>query len=539
MVIIRNLLVFLIYFLFLAEIWNPLHAQDQRHGWNGVIARVISPEVSIIREGSSIPLYKWGMTLFEKDEVQTGERGRAAIRFSSTAKGNEITLGPSTRVRVFKSATNFDHSVYRVTVIEGKIWVTDRPAQSRKVQVSAGMSKIIPLGGEYVVEQLDEQTLTASISGNVKIHDKSTNRYSSLLPGEIASVSHKTGDLILKQIPEQLLADFSSTSVEAGRTAQQIVRILEGKEEMPSEPVVPVEEEPVVSVEENPLVPVEEEPVIPVEDEPVVETEATVEADKPTDPAVLPVAAGSDTTKEVTDSLPASPEGDKMSEPEPEKPVAAEPEKKGDLAPEKTAAETQQASEPDGEKSVSPEKKPDEEPEATTKPEQSAVVEKPEETEPDVSKVPEIQKKKEESFWLKHRWHFITTSTALIFAYLATDEAAKYNDLVSENESLSTQWESATTTSEQTSYEVQYEVNKTKMSNHKTNVDRYNLLSLIALSLEGYLLYDTFFGDNTDSARVGSAVYVRRHFIKPDKISFRFSSPSSSSTIRLSANWKW
>ncbi len=231
MVIIRKSPIILIYFFFVTGGWPPLLAHVQRHGWNGVIVKEVSPGVSVVLYGTAAPIYKWGMSLYEKDEVQTNESGRAIIRFSPKEIGNEIILGSSTGVRISRISSKFDYSVYRVTVLRGKIWVKDLPSQSRKVLVNAGKCKIMPFGGEYVVEQFEKQTLAASSSGNVRVLDKSTNQYTPLPPDEIAAVSAKTGELNLMWIPKRLVESFQSISATSDMSGDEIRKMINERHE--------------------------------------------------------------------------------------------------------------------------------------------------------------------------------------------------------------------------------------------------------------------------------------------------------------------
>jgi len=481
---------------FLCCIWligfcAPLQAQDQSHGWNGVIVKTVSPEVSVIREGSPISIYEWGMTLDENDEVQTGKNGRASVRFSSEAKGNEIILGRSTRVRVSRSSAKFDYSTYQITVIHGKIWAKDFPLQKRKVQVDAGVSHFISAGGEYVVEQLDERTLATSIHGKLRVLDRSLNKYESPLPGEIISVFDTMGILTIRSIPEQLMADFSSPTADSSESAEEIIHFLRfGKERtkatvliVPNTPTVPnaptVPNTPAVSVILNkPSIPVP--PVVPLASGTVIENSGGQPMEKPAIPSnIIPSTTGSD--------LPLSPE------------------------PEPGFGEKQR--------------------EARGIPDPAPP--------PVVVVIPPITEAVPEPLWVRYKWHIVASSAFLFSSWMALEEAKKYNNLASENESLKTQWASASTSSDRTSLEVKYEVNKKKMSTSKTNVDQYNMFSLIAIGFEGYLLYRDFFGNGMDSAKNISQSAVYGNVIKPNSTFFEFSNILATSSIRLSANWKW
>lgn len=142
----------------------------------------------------------------------------------------------------------------------------------------------------------------------------------------------------------------------------------------------------------------------------------------------------------------------------------------------------------------------------------------------------------EHSLFMKYKWHIAATSTFLVFAYLATDEASQYNSLDSENSSLQSQYASATTSSARTVLEVQYEVNKEKMAQHKSNVDLYNYFSIIALSAEAYLLYLYFFSD--DDPAPGNSAY-NHHRLMPDAVSLTTNFEAMNPDLRLFVSWKW
>lgn len=595
MVVKRKLPILLIYMLFLAGPWPPLHAQIQRHGWNGVIVKEISPEVSVIRDGVAQPAIKLGMSLYQDDEVKTGKNGRAAIQFSSKGGGNEVILGPVTRVRVSRTSTKFDYSIYRITVIEGKIQARDLPSQSRKIRINAGKSKIIPFGGEYIVEQSPDQTLATASKGNIRVLDKAKNRYLPLPPGKIASVSGKTGELTIMVVPEPLLTAFKSTETASSKSSQEIKALVndrvsrideileqearEAAEKKAREEALKREQE---EAEQRALAKAirKEEEETARRNRELAEQQAqalaarkkkekaeaaqmisaarktapsgvqsAVKTKQSTHPAnqVASVAKGKAaapdkakvTTEKLVEEQQPVPDREKMAvseEPARENQRVTANEDRGPASKEKLQA----AAEAEEQSPVA------EQQDAPVVEEQSPVriekkgnmgeptrVERAEETILPVEKPLE-----EESLLQTFKWDIVTLSTAVVFSWLATEEAKKYDDLESENDALQAQWANATTTSARNELEVEYEVNKSKMSTYKSNVTLYNSITMLAIIFEGYLIYDHLFGDDPDG---GTASHSPgdKNIMSPDTIVLGLNHPSSPAGINLSLGWKW
>ncbi|MBU2647758.1 FecR family protein [bacterium] len=518
-----------------------MNAQTESHGWNGVVVKEVSASAGVDRGGTLQPIYKLGMALYEGDAVETDEKGRAKIQFSSNAEGNEIILGPSTRVRVSRSSIQLDQSVYRVTVLKGKIWARDLPSQSRKVHVSAGKSKIVPFGGDYIVAQTDRRTLLAGSSGRVRVYNQSTNRYVMLMPGEIASVSVKTGELTTISIPEQLMADFQSPAIKSSKPTRKIIRLLEGgitDEEVSAE----LNEEETsgntailasgvaagVSSQPGGSVVKTGSAAAPFSGK---ESATRLERDATTPSTQGPVIEPSDGQK-------AENQGDR----------SAEAQENGKMAETSPAADNQQ--QPAGSKTQTPadaSRKTQRPPDNTDKV-QSPVVRKGQnrkDTKKTVlskdrteSTAP-ILKREEKSLWQTFKWDIVTGTTALFFSWMSAEEASKYDALESKNKTVQDLWAAATTTSARTAYEVEYEVNKSKMSTHKSNVALYNNLVVLAVLFEGYLIYDHIFGSDPDDSMAAAHYDHKEHFIRPDTINLGLNNPSSGPGVRFSLGWKW
>ena len=199
------------------------------------------------------------------------------------------------------------------------------------------------------------------------------------------------------------------------------------------------------------------------------------------------------------------------------------------------AEEAQQASQ-DPNAAVDEKKEEDPATETIVKQEQSAEKETLEPSITQAEPAP-VQPQEEEPFWIRHKWHIVLTSTALVFAWLSAEEATQYDALATKNTTLKTAWSNASTTTERNSLEVDYEVNKAKMELNKTNVDRYNYILLIAIGLEGYLIYDDLFGD--DGYFADSRQNHDKGLLKPYRIDFGLNGPTPGSGIRLSLGWNW
>lgn len=569
MVITRKLLKIKILLLILAVCAPPLSAQVNRHGWNGVIVNEISPTVQIVRDGASLPIYNWGMSLYEKDEVHTGENGRAEIRFSSKGNANEVIIGPDTEVRITRTTSRYDYSVYRISVLKGKIWAKDLPSQSRKVQVNAGKSKIIPFGGEYVVEQTGDQTLAVAGSGsNIRVLDRSTERYTPMPADKITAVSADTGELMMVPVPEPLITDFQSKTGDTVKPGKEIKAIVddrvarideileqearEAEAKKAREAALKAEREAEALRERQAAMQAKQEAEQKArEAELKARQEAARKAEQKTAPqpmaAAAPATAESqqDSGKKRAEKAESSPKTAEKSEKAGDQPmqqqsdrVAQQADAAGEEKPMQEASETKPppartTAQKETQPQISPVRIKREEPEQKSKPLVKTV------TRPRKTPVAQRKVKKEESLLQTFKWDLVTGSAILLFSWMSTEEAKKFDDLESANENLQTSWESATTTSARNELEIKYEVNKAKMNTHQSNVTLYNNLTILLVILEGYLIYDHIFGDDADDEMADARSGRRRHPMNPHTVKLGFKDPASPSGLRLSLGWKW
>lgn len=86
-------------------------------------------------------------------------------------------------------------------------------------------------------------------------------------------------------------------------------------------------------------------------------------------------------------------------------------------------------------------------------------------------------------------WHAAAISIALVSIYLSKMEAQKYRDLLDENESLKNKYNNSLSISERTIWQAEYDSNLDEMSTHKTNIQIYDTVTILALVWEVYLLW--------------------------------------------------
>jgi hypothetical protein len=147
-----------------------------------------------------------------------------------------------------------------------------------------------------------------------------------------------------------------------------------------------------------------------------------------------------------------------------------------------------------------------------------------------------VEAEDEESFLSKYGWHITASSTFLSFNYLALQEANSYNELASENDDLQTRYSNSTSTSERASLLTDYEVNKEKMSKHKSYMQLYNIFALGAMAWEGYLLYDLFFGD-ADESKGEKPLNDGLSLYQNETVNLNYIPQTTG--IRFSFNWYW
>ncbi len=129
-------------------------------------------------------------------------------------------------------------------------------------------------------------------------------------------------------------------------------------------------------------------------------------------------------------------------------------------------------------------------------------------------------------------WHIIAISGTVLSAYLATTQAASYNDLASENEGLESDIAATSTTAEYESLKGDYESNQDAMTGHKSNVTLFNTLTVVFLAWEAYLWY--FGSDSGDTAALIPGNSSTDLAFKPE-LGYQTGQLYS----KLSVSWKW
>ncbi|MBU3917307.1 hypothetical protein KKA14_17375 [bacterium] len=180
--------------------------------------------------------------------------------------------------------------------------------------------------------------------------------------------------------------------------------------------------------------------------------------------------------------------------------------------------------------SIQLEKKPEEK----LKEQKPELVQKVEKTPVQITQLTKKAEEEEQGFISKHKWHITASSIFLVSFWLSSNEISAYKSLDSDNSSLQSQYASASV-SERTQLEIDFEVNKEKMKQHKENMELYNMVGYAALLWESYLLYLWYF----DSDNETPSEKQTRSNIWPTNIQLVSNHQLPNPSIRLSATWNW
>ena len=85
-------------------------------------------------------------------------------------------------------------------------------------------------------------------------------------------------------------------------------------------------------------------------------------------------------------------------------------------------------------------------------------------------------------------WHYAAVSVTLVSALMSYNAAKSYNDLSAKNSTLATQYANSSSSSEQASYKSEYDSNASKMKSYKRSLQTWDILTLLGLGWEAYLL---------------------------------------------------
>jgi len=100
--------------------------------------------------------------------------------------------------------------------------------------------------------------------------------------------------------------------------------------------------------------------------------------------------------------------------------------------------------------------------------------------------------------WSDYKWDGVAVGTLITSIWLSLEEAKKYNSLESDNSTIKSQYAAATTQTDRTNLNIEYEVNKEKMAQYLEQITLYNYVSYIAIIWESYLIYDRFYGSSNE-----------------------------------------
>ena len=112
----------------------------------------------------------------------------------------------------------------------------------------------------------------------------------------------------------------------------------------------------------------------------------------------------------------------------------------------------------------------------------------------------ETEAQSEKSSFSEYTWHYAAVSVTLVSALMSYNAAKSYNDLSAKNNTLATQYANSSSSSEQASYKSEYDSNASKMKSYKSSMQTWDILTLLGLGWEAYLLKS----DESDSSVVNS-----------------------------------
>ena len=102
----------------------------------------------------------------------------------------------------------------------------------------------------------------------------------------------------------------------------------------------------------------------------------------------------------------------------------------------------------------------------------------------------------EKSSSSEYTWHYAAVSVTLVSALMSYNAAKSYNDLSSKNSTLATQYANSSSSSEQASYKSEYDSNISKMKSYKSSIQTWDILTLLGLGWEAYLLMSDDYGSS-------------------------------------------
>ena len=114
--------------------------------------------------------------------------------------------------------------------------------------------------------------------------------------------------------------------------------------------------------------------------------------------------------------------------------------------------------------------------------------------EKEMSAETEVQFEKSSSS--EYTWHYAAVSVTLVSALMSYNYAKSYNDLSAKNSTLATQYANSSSSSEKASYKSEYDSNASKMKFYKSSMQTWDILTLLGLGWEAYLLMSDEYGSS-------------------------------------------
>ena len=97
-------------------------------------------------------------------------------------------------------------------------------------------------------------------------------------------------------------------------------------------------------------------------------------------------------------------------------------------------------------------------------------------------------------------WHYVAVSVTLVSALMSYNAANSFNDLSAKNSTLATQYANSSSDSEKAAYKSEYDSNASQMITYKSSMLTWDILTLLGLGWEAYLLMS----DDSGSEAVNS-----------------------------------
>ena len=97
-------------------------------------------------------------------------------------------------------------------------------------------------------------------------------------------------------------------------------------------------------------------------------------------------------------------------------------------------------------------------------------------------------------------WHYVAVSVTLVSALMSYNAANSFNDLSAKNSTLATQYANSSSDSEKAAYKSEYDSNASQMVTYKSSMLTWDILTLLGLGWETYLLMS----DDSGSEAVNS-----------------------------------